>query len=290
MKLKTLGIVFLAGLTLTGCMSTMQRPAPLKSKTPIYTIKYKPDSMNFPVGSLVVDDSSVVIRSSMTDGQANGVMVSTVLFGVVGALVANSAMQSNTEKHITNAGILKKINLPQITFTTLRQMKKQKKLLPILQPVNHMVKGKRYELRPFLYFEANAKKQKELLVFLRVVQYDNANKKRWLGQYVKHINMRNTKLLLDEKILNHKIGTALQETINVFNQDLKGKLKKNENKKVTIKVKDSLTYGDGLFWGWILPSKNKKEIIFQARMYPESVHGGIHIFEKKDVKEIRVFK
>jgi len=289
MKMKSFGMALSISVMFSGCMSTMQRPVLSKTTMPVCATKYKPSALNAPIGSVVLDDSSVVIRSTMTDSQTTTAFVMPVLFGVAGAIVTEGIMQLNTKNNIKNVDTLKKIYLPKITLETLQQMKRQKRLLPILQPVRQKINGRRYELNPFLYFEADDKGNRELLVLLRIVQYNQDNKNVWLGQYVKHINIKNAKLLHNEKQLNYKIRQALQKTISVFNQDLRGELKKDEKQKVSIKIKDSLTYGSGILWGWIV-FENKQEVIFQTRATPDSVNGGVHIFDRKNVKSIDIIK
>lgn len=281
-----LAATIVVGLSMSGCVSTMQRPVAPKVKTPIYATKYSPSSMNMPMGTTTLDESSLAIRQSGA-GDGAGVMVATVGFGVIGVLAAQAIMQSQTKESITYVDRLKNVNMPQHAFHAMDTLAKEKKLIPLLKPVNHIVEGERYEVRPFLYFEADEKHQHELLVILRVAQLDRSNKEKWLGQYVKHIHVTDIKLLSDETYLDTTIGSAVQESVDIFNQDMKGLLKKDEKKKVTIKVKDSIMFEEGIFAGWILPSSNQQRTLYQGVMDPSSIHGGIHILETSRVEEIK---
>lgn len=281
-----LAATIVVGLSMSGCVSTMQRPVAPKVQTPIYAIKYSPNSMNMPMGTTTLDESSLAIRQSGA-GDGAGVMVATVGFGVIGVLAAQAIMQSQTKESITYVDRLKNVNMPQYAFHAMDTLAKEKKLIPLLKPVNHIVEGERYEVRPFLYFEADEKHQHELLVILRVAQLDRSNKEKWLGQYIKHIHVADIKSLSDETYLHTTIGSAVQESVDIFNQDMKGLLKKDEKKKVTIKVKDSIMFEEGIFAGWILPSSDQQRTLYQGVMDPSAIQGGIHILETSRVEEIK---
>lgn len=276
-RFKKITAVTLTGFLLSGCAGTMQRPTPPKAGTPVYAVKHHPSGANMPIGTVVVDKSSLAARKTLTDGEAGTVMGSAILFGVIGALVATAAMESNTKKANFNINHLKQFDLATTTFALLHQ--KKKSWLPLM-PVRHAAQGERYELRPYLYLEANDRKDSELMVVLSVARLNSAGKPTWRGQYVRHIILASPSLLSNRSYLSANIQKALRETLKVFQNDLAGKYNAtNTKKRYTLIKKGSMLFGKKGFLGYLLPSSDRSIILFQTGMGAGgNPYGGVHIF------------
>lgn len=282
--IKILFTVSILGFLLNGC-SGMSTPVSPLERTPIYNAEYKPDHTIFPMASVVVENSNLVVYKSPTEEEINALMVPYMLMGVNGIIMESANMADKTRKNVIDLTTLTKLNVNDIVNKEFKTLNAKGELSSKLKWINPLPNKRRYSLKPFLYYVYNDNKEKELLVALRVSQLDEEKVAVWSGSYIYHINLTNNNLLKNERQLNSKVKTIYKDLIKYFQMHLEGEIQKGNNKNVNVWVKDYIAVPGYYANVWIVPTNNKAHTLIYTSGSPamNAVMSGIHIYNTKDV-------
>jgi len=271
-------IILLFGLlSLSACVSTMHRPVSIgaSAPVPIYADDFVPSKWDLPVGSNVVAESNLVVRNAPSTSLLYGAM----LFGPLGVAALDAAMSTGAEEIAQGIDAFALLELPHMATEVLVETQRDGQMPPLLVLSSDTESRDAYQLQPFIYLETDGTNRSDLMLVLRVTQA----KTGWMGQYVSHLfGIAEVKQIRYSAVFREAIKTALKQALQVFYQDIQGKLVKID-KKIVPSITKSMFYRDSGLWGWKLSSLDKDLFLFQARTSPKNVFGGVHIFNAADV-------
>ena len=270
--------ILLVAINLSACVGTMTRPSANNSQpSSVYVENFVPSEWNLPMGANVIAESNLVVRK--TPMSSNGIMLGAVLFGPLGVVAMDSSMSDDTDAVTKGMAAFAALDIPGMATDILRESHKNGSMPSSLTFSGSVVNGDAYKLQPFMYLETDGVSRSELMLVLRVSQGDG----KWTGQYVSHIfGMAEVHQIHFSREFKEAIRSSLNQTLNVFFQDIQGLLIKSD-KKIIPSIAKSAVYSQGPLWGWELSSPDKNLFLFQARVNPGTVFGGVHIFNAADV-------
>lgn len=274
----TIPVALFMLLSLTGCVSTMQRPATSTAgPTSIHAVSFVPSEWDLPLGANVVPESNLVVRKS--PNISNGAAFGAMLFGPLGVAALDSSLSSDTEEAVKGMDSFAALELPKMTTELLQETHQNGEMPSALNFGGNIANSPYYELQPFMYLETDGVQRSDLMLVLRI----NQGEGKWTGQYISHIfGISEISRIRYSEEFREAVRTALKEALLIFYQDIRGQLVKAEQ-KIVPSVSKSMMFAQGPLWGWELSSPNKDRFLFHARANPGSLFGGVHIFDALDV-------
>lgn len=225
-KLKSLFLNASLVVLITGCVSPMQRPTSVApSQRHIYPVSYLPALANMPMGSIAADNGQLIYRKWSSGAAAT----TGLMFGAIGALIANQSMKSDTRTGNRYLATLSSIDMRAETTAVLQGMDSLGKLENLQLINSQAATGRGFQLQPFLFLAVDNSGGGELLVILRVVERSGAEE-LWSGQYIGFIALDHQNS--DLTALPEKVHQALISTLTFFLSDMRGELKVDVNEVV----------------------------------------------------------
>lgn len=287
---KILLILSSLSLFFSGCstFTYMVNPTVSTKALPIQTANYKPKSYNFPISDIVIENSSLVINRELTDNEVNNLGMSFILFGASGPLLQSGSLKEKTRRNTLDITLLEKLKVNNIVAKEIRRLKNSSQLSSKLKILNVATKEVRYVTQPFIYYSYNESLEQELQCVLDIVQLDKSNSIIWRGRYIYHLNITNSDLLKNEKVLNKTVSNMYKDLLKYFQLHLERKIQINNenNKQVNIWVKNHLTMKRGHYLNARIIPTNNKDITLIDTGSPldfNAITGGIHIYKSKDI-------